>query len=252
MNKLMYNIMFRPPQINSNMVEKIVNDKSVYIGSVVDKSMTINFIKYAQSGRCHKKWVVFSHTNATTIFNYSNYAKKLSLALDVGCIFYDYPGYGMSSGKPTEYTCVKSLDMIIKYMIESMQVLKENIILIGQSIGTGIIISYAHRYHWTSPIILISPYTTIINIASIPLLSSLLYPYDKFKSIKTVKKIDCAIKIFHGTKDKLIPISHGISLANAMKNKQLFPVWIEGASHNNMISSICVKDLLEVINFDIN
>jgi len=231
-------------------ISNVLEDQFVQTGNLVDKDMRINFTKYSRPGYRHRKWIVYSHSNATTIFHHHEYAKMLVLDLDIGCILYDYPGYGLSLGKPTEYTCEKSLEIVIKYMLESMEIPKENIILMGQSIGTGIVISYAHHHQWTYPIVLLCPYTTIINIVFNPILSSLLYPFDKFTSVYTIKKLDCPIKIFHGTDDQFIPLSHSITLANVMKNKLFDPVWLQGASHNDIAYHILPRDLIEVIGFN--
>ena len=59
--------------------------------------------------------------------------------------------------------------------------------------------------------------------------------------------MDCPIKIFHGTLDKVIPVSHGYDLANARKNKTFEPVWLQGIGHNDMLDNIKTEDLMEVV-----
>src|SRR5258705_194298 len=83
----------------------------------------------------------------------------------------------------------------------NMNIEEKNIILIGQSLGTGIVIDYVSKNKWDSPIILISPYKSIISVVCD---SSIVKPIDKFQSLKKIKSITCPVKIFHGKEDKTI------------------------------------------------
>jgi pimeloyl-ACP methyl ester carboxylesterase len=135
--------------------------------------------------------------------------------------------------------------------MNSLKVRKENIILMGQSIGTGVVMSYAHKHNWTNPIILVSPYKSIVAVATNSC-STMTQYIDKFPSLKYIKEMDCPIKIFHGIDDKLIPISHGMDLDDANPNKTFKPTWMEGVGHNGILEIIQTKDLLEVVNYKKN
>jgi pimeloyl-ACP methyl ester carboxylesterase len=245
----LHQLMFMPPDINDNLVSKIQNDPNVILTSIDTKlsDIKISYLKFNVKSNT-KKFIVFSHGNAATIFHYYDYAKKLCADLNVGGIFYDYPGYGLSSGIPTDSNCVWALAKVIEHMIVKMKIPIENIILIGQSIGTGVTMQYAYENAWPGPIILISPYKSIITVGTE--ISSCITQYvDKYPSIKYIAELDCPVKIFHGTNDNIIPISHGQALATARKNKAFYPTWLLNIGHNDILENIKIEDLQAVINY---
>ena len=94
--------MFMPPPVDMQIFEMVDIDPDASLCEIVGKdNQKISYMKIQMSSKI-KKWIVFSHGNAATIFNYYYYAKQLCNDLGVGCIFYDYPGYGFSSGTPTD------------------------------------------------------------------------------------------------------------------------------------------------------
>lgn len=241
--------MFHPPLVNQNRIDKLKNIQDLILYQIPNTKSNDTIGLFRTPFSLSGKWIVFSHGNAATIFDYPNYALKLSNVFNIGCIFYDYPGYGLSTGNPTDFSCVETLDMVITHMVTDLKIQKHNIILIGQSIGTGVIMEYAHQQKWNHPMILISPYKSVITVATET--SQCLTQYiDKFPSLKYIKEMKCPIKIFHGTDDTVIPITHGMDLFDAMPNKIFGAVWLDGVGHNNILESINFKHLAEVINHD--
>lgn len=243
----MHKLMFCPPPINQHLFSNIHNDPIFTIGNAKSGDMRINYMK-TLNNNC-TKWILFSHGNAGDISNYYEYAKYLHQELGVGCIFYDYPGYGYSNGTPTELSCIASLEIMVAYMMNKMNIDPKNIILVGQSIGTGITIAYAYNNVWTTPIILISPYKSIISVISDTMASTSSW-FDKYTTIDCVGKMKCPIKIFHGMNDMVIPASHGKEIADNMKNKLFDPTFISNVGHNDILESIDNIELLRIINYD--
>lgn len=62
-------------------------------------------------------------------------------------VSYDYIGYGMSEGEPSEENCLKSLSLVVDYYNNYKE------LLIGQSLGTGVVVDYVSTNEWTLPII---------------------------------------------------------------------------------------------------
>lgn len=243
----MHKLMFMPPPINKYMYDLATDDLSICLTTVKKSNQTISLM-IVKPDTPSDKFIVFSHGNAATIYDYYYYGKKLASDLGVNCIFYDYPGYGLSSGTPTDESCVNALEIVVLHMMTTMDISKKNIILIGQSIGTGITTEFAHKYFWLSPIILLAPFKSIVRIATET--STCITKYvDKYPSIDYVKVLNCPIRIFHGTQDEIIPFYHGTELAAACRNKTFSPVWLDGIGHNNILDHIDMCDLAEVVNY---
>ena len=193
-----------------------------------------------------KKCIIFCHGNHSDNIQMINFVKWLSTELKICVIIFDYPGYGNSSGQPTEQSCYESMESVVKFVLNDMDIMEKNIFLMGQSLGTGIVIDYVYKHNWNTPIILISPYKSICKIVYD---SSLVNPIDKFKSLNKIKNINCPVKIFHGEIDTLINISHGKTLYKHLNNKLFEPSWLNGIGHNDILGAIELTELIKVINY---
>lgn len=195
-----------------------------------------------------EKYIIFSHGNGTTILDMFPYFKRLANTLNVGVVGYDYIGYGLSEDlEPTEERCYMSMEATIKYVVDKLEITVDKIYLVGQSLGTGVVVDYASKHHWTNPLILISPYKSICKVV---LDSCCVAPIDKFQNLNKVQKITCPIKIFHGKDDKLINISHAIYLYRKLRNKSLKPVWFNKTGHNDILGEILPEHYREVLDYN--
>lgn len=193
-----------------------------------------------------KTWLIFSHGNATDVYEMSSYQKHLSNQLDVVTIFYDYPSYGLSNGKPNEENCYESSEIVIDFIMKEYGVLERNMLLVAQSIGTGILINSCSLRDWKTPIILISPYKSIGRVVCDSSIVSLI---DKFETYRKLDRVNCPVKIFHGLQDTLIPHTHSRQIYNGLNNKILKPTFIMDADHNNILEKINIGDIQKVIDF---
>lgn len=128
---------------------------------------------------------------------------------------------------------------IIKHLIESCRVNESNIILVGRSMGTGLVLELAARpFRKVRGVALIAPYTGIPRVVGefaarfVPLgrwlgvsrcvrslfsLACWLSGHSFFESDKNIKRVRGPITIFHGSKDKTVRIENAEELAEARK-----------------------------------
>jgi abhydrolase domain-containing protein 17 len=192
------------------------------------------------------KYFIFCHGNAIDILGMRPFLERLVTNLNINCVTFDYSGYGLSSGIPTEESCYQNIETVMNYVLYNLRIEMKDIILIGQSLGTGIVIDYAVKNNWTSPMILISPYKTIARTVYD---SCVVSPIDKFKTVNKISSLKCPVKIFHGDADNVINISHGQSIFEQLPDKSLKPCWIKGAGHNDILDHISHNDYKEVMNY---
>ncbi|MDB4566080.1 outer membrane protein assembly factor BamA [Akkermansiaceae bacterium] len=136
--------------------------------------------------------ILWSHGNAQNL-------KSLKPALEsfhirgFGVISYDYPGYGESGGKPTEKGCYEAIEKTYRYLIEDQGVAPENIILVGQSVGSGPTCWLASQKNHHS-IVLISPFLSAYQtVTHIPI-----FPGDRFPNYRHLKKVNSPLVVIHG------------------------------------------------------
>jgi len=165
------------------------------------------------------KTLVFFHGNAGTL---ENRIHKINHFKDININFLiiSWRGFSGNSGKPSEKGLYKDGESAINWLKEKN--LKDtDIVLYGESLGTGIVTHIAQNYKFAG-VILESPFTSMVDAAKN------VYPYfpirfllkDKYESDKKVKNITSPILIMHGEADQVVPFWMGkkiYKLANEPK-----------------------------------
>ncbi|MEN8772197.1 MAG: alpha/beta hydrolase [Akkermansiaceae bacterium] len=172
--------------------------------------------------------ILWSHGNAQNLESLKP-ALELFHIRGFGVISYDYPGYGESGGKPTEKGCYRAIEKTYRYLVDEQGVAPKDIILLGQSVGSGPTCWLADREEHNS-IVLISPFLSAYrSITRIPL-----FPGDRFPNYRYLKNVDSPLLVIHGEKDQVIPFSNGKKLfeLSPSSDKKLIPV--PGAGHNDL------------------
>ncbi|KAG8662492.1 hypothetical protein MANES_01G112100v8 [Manihot esculenta] len=143
---------------------------------------------------------------------------------------YDYSGYGQSSGKPTECNTYADIEAAYNCLREQYGVKDEQLILYGQSVGSGPTVDLASQLTNLRGVVLHSPILSGMRV---------LYPvkrtywFDIYKNIDKIGMVNCPVLIIHGTADEVVDCSHGKQLWELCKEKYE-PLWISGGGHCNL------------------
>lgn len=172
--------------------------------------------------------ILYSHGNAIDLGQLYPILEEIR-AMGFSVFAYDYRGYGLSSGSPSEENTYRDIDAAYHYLIKQLQIKPKNIIALGQSLGGAVSAHLASREP-LGGLILESSFITAYRVLTwVPLL-----PFDQFETIKNITQIQCPVLIIHGKQDRVIPFWHGQKLFDqANKPKQKF--WAESAGHNNLM-----------------
>lgn len=81
--------------------------------------------------------ILFSHGNAVDLGQMSSFYLTLGARINCNIFSYDYSGYGVSTGTPSEKNIYADIDAAWHALRSRYGISPENIILYGQSIGTG-------------------------------------------------------------------------------------------------------------------
>ena len=166
-----------------------------------------------------KKTILFFHGNAGTL---DNRIYKLNFLgnLDVNFLIIAWRGFSGNKGKPTEKGLYEDAKTSIKWL-KDKGIKEENVIIYGESLGTGIATEIAQNKNFAG-VILETPFTSMVNVGKSK------YPFfpvnfllkDKYESDKKIKNIKSPILIMHGEADKIVPFWMGkkmYELANEPK-----------------------------------
>ena len=165
------------------------------------------------------KTIVFFHGNAGSLKN-RTYKLNHFKDLNVNFLIIAWRGFSGNKGKPSEIGLYKDAESAVKWL-KSKGLTEEDIILYGESLGTGVAVEIAQNKNYAG-IILESPYTSMLNMGKkyYPLFPVSFLLKDKFESHKKIKKISIPILILHGKTDKIVPFAMGkkmYELANEPK-----------------------------------
>jgi uncharacterized protein len=147
-----------------------------------------------------------------------------------GIFMMSYRGYSGSTGSPSEAGNVADAKLAYDALVED-GVSPDDIILYGESLGTGVAIEVAAEKK-VAGIILDSPFTSIVERAAqlYPWLPVRLLLQDRYDSIQRIRDVHAPLFILHGEADNIVPVEMGRRLfeaANEPKEIKTLP----GAGH---------------------
>lgn len=182
------------------------------------------------------KIVLFCHGNAEDLGNSPGKLAKIRDNLGVHVIGVEYPGYGISSGTPSESALTADITTVFTFLTEVVNWPSKDIICFGYSIGTGPTTALAASQN-VGALVLLSPYTSIRDMVGevLPKGVGKFAGYlisNRFVNSSNIPKVTCPILIIHGRKDSLIPCTHSEILYKACSHDSKLLYLVEEMDHN--------------------
>ncbi len=208
------NLLYHPSE-NNYQNDKIQFDYEEVFIKVNDKIKLKSWI--VNKDFKNFKTLVFFHGNAGDLSNRIYKLNELD-KLDINILLISWRGFSGNKGSPTEKNLYSDGLAAIKWL-NKKGVNNDQIILYGESLGTGIAVEIGKKDMFNS-IILESPFTSIENSAKIyyPYLPVRLLLKDRYDNISKIKTIKTPILIMHGKKDDIVPFSMGKELFEKANN----------------------------------
>ncbi len=173
--------------------------------------------------------ILYSHGNAEDLGDLAPFLHELK-AEGFSVLAYDYRGYGLSDGRPSERAAYRDAEAAYDYLTRDLGVPAERVILHGRSLGGG---PSAHLAS-TRPaagLVLESAFTTVFRAyADVPLV-----PFDRFRVADRLAGLRIPVLVIHGTQDEAVLPTHGRQLFVAAREPKRV-LWVEGAGHNDLVS----------------
>jgi fermentation-respiration switch protein FrsA (DUF1100 family) len=181
--------------------------------------------------------LLYFHGNGGSLANRSERIRKY-MDLGRGVFMMTYRGYGGSSGWPSEAANVADARRAYDALVAA-GVAPDDIILYGESIGTGVAVQVAAEKQ-VAGIILDAPYTSVLDVAV------MFYPYlpvrtflrDRYETIKHLDKLHAPLLVVHGEVDRVIPVEMGRAVYRAAREpKELVTIPRAGHSDHGLFGS---------------
>ncbi len=170
------------------------------------------------------------------------YAKRFNASF----VMFDYPGYGLSEGKPSERGCYAAADAAYDWLIREKGFKPEQIVIAGESLGGAVAVDLASRRN-CSALILTHTFANLPSVAQrlYEWLPVSLFMQNRFDSESKIDRIHVPIFVAHGMCDDIIPIEQAETLfAKATSAKQFLAR--PGKGHFDPLEAL---DLDKIANF---
>lgn len=181
--------------------------------------------------------ILYFHGNGGSLTSRSERIARY-LARGRGMFMMTYRGYGGSTGRPSEAANVA--DAIRAYdALRAEGVKAEDIILYGESIGTGVAVQVAAERP-VAGVILDAPYTSIVDVAvrAYPYLPVRPFLLDRYENHRHIARLSAPLLIVHGERDGIIPVEMGRALyAMAREPKRMVTFQMAGHSDHHLYGS---------------
>ena len=208
------NLMYHPNENNYSGDNLEVKIEKVSIQT----SDNINLLGWFHNKNLENyKTIIYFHGNAGKLEN-RIYKLNHFKDLDVNFLIIAWRGFSGNEGKPSENNLYNDGISAIEWL-KKKGVTEKDIIIYGESLGTGIATEIAQNKNFAG-LILETPFTSMVEAAKN------FYPYipvglllkDKYKNQEKIKNINIPVLVMHGEADQIVPFWMGKKIFDLANN----------------------------------
>jgi fermentation-respiration switch protein FrsA (DUF1100 family) len=163
---------------------------------------------YTQTARPDAVFLI-CHGNAGNLSVRGKALLEYRERFNAGVLIFDYPGYGLSEGEPSEQGCYAAADAAYDWLLREKRFKPEQIIISGESLGGGVAVDLASRRPCGS-LILVNTFANLPEVAQrlyrwlpVTLLMS-----NRFDSEAKIDRVRVPLFMTHGGGDEIIPVDY--------------------------------------------
>jgi pimeloyl-ACP methyl ester carboxylesterase len=166
--------------------------------------------------------VLFCHGNGGNISHRLETAELL-VRLGAAMLLFDYRGYGLSDGSPSESNMYADAEACYDWLVATKKYRPDQIVLFGRSLGGAVAVELASR-RTCRGMVVESSFTSAKDMGR------RMFPYFpvgfllryKFDSLSRIGLVKCPVLITHSPDDEMIPYAMGRRLYDAAPRPKLF------------------------------
>lgn len=175
----------------------------------------------------HTLW--FFHGNAEDLGDLEPFLREMHRR-GFAVFAVDYPGYGLSTGTPSEPAIYAATNAAARYLQDELHVPLARTILYGRSLGGGPAVELAANER-VAGLVLQSAFMSAYRTMTL----WRLLLFDKFENLRKLPRVTCPVLVMHGRADEVVSFAHGEALFAVAPGPKSH-LWVDGAHHNDFIS----------------
>ncbi len=180
--------------------------------------------------------VLFSHGNAGNISHRMD-SIRIFNELGLNVFIYDYRGYGLSGGSPSEAGVYIDAEAAWDYLVSVRGIAPDKIIVFGRSLGGSIAANLAGK-HLPAMLIIESSFTSAADVAGdlYPFVPTSIIFGKSFNTLEFIKKVRCPVLVIHSRDDEVVPFPHGEKIYKSLPGEKYF-LELEGGHNSGFMVS---------------
>jgi uncharacterized protein len=188
------------------------------------------WILRAAEPRAH---IVYFHGNGGNLSNWSPILAAIAKH-GYGVFVFDYRGYGVSTGHPTERGLYRDVEAVVATAWPERD-RRTPVVYWGRSLGATMA-AYAATVRAPDGIVLESGFPGVWSVVRGSPLLMLLYPFSsyRFRTAEFMSRVNRPALVLHGDRDSVIPFALGRALFDRINEPKRF-VAISGGDHNDEV-----------------
>lgn len=156
-------------------------------------------------------------------------------ALEVPFVVLDYPGYGRSTGVPSEASLLEAGSVALEWMRQHFR--HRPAVVVGWSLGAAVAIGLAAANpERCDGLVAMSAWTSLADVGAshFPRWLVEVAVADRYDSTVAAERVVCPALVIHGSRDRIIPVEQGREVAAALRAD-----WLEvpSAGHNDLLGN---------------
>ena len=184
--------------------------------------------------------VLYFHGNWDHLQYYWNRAELL-YKTGVNVFIFDYQGYGMSEGTPSESALYADSRAALQYVLSRSDVAPGRLVLYGYSLGSASAVDLAAYTFTPSCLCLEAPYastSTLLQSGTLLDIPSSYVMKGEYNNAEKIRKVHAPLLIIHGEADNYIDLEHNGAVVynNANPPKQF--IRVPGADHEGIPATL--------------
>lgn len=241
------NLMYVPHTDVPDPIQYQVQDIYELMQVETSDGLMLNGWYFHSSDAQGTKTILLYHGNAWHMGARAFKAKRYHAA-GYNVLLASWRGFGGNPGKPSQEGLYRDARAYFDWLATAKNVREEDIILYGESLGTGIASKMASENRGVAALILEAPYTSFMDLANRTyfFVPNFLLLRDRYSNMDYADEIRTPVFIIHGALDAVVPVTHAKRVYHAVNNPKYLKIY-PAAGHNDLYSFGAGEDVLEFL-----